>query len=741
MKSHLTRRVFRRLLLSQPVLPHRNFHHPPRLRTIPQNGRRRPSVVQVRTFFGLFQQPQRDIREPLLDPGMEKMLELDKRIHLIARLPPPEDLSRAFKIFIQAKRDRNQIIEDFHATQLLQTLNAIEEATVDGQQRWLSPDELQLALRVLADQSSEFTKIHNALARALFAAIRRHGDLEKMDPDGKQKLLARYVKILCESGDTEDARHALEQLAVPAELNKFGIWTLILRGFAKENNEVELLKTVKSMEQRNLELTPLGRRTITLFYAQKNNVQATKKWLRSSIFDQTNELEDIDQSQDEAFRILLEFCLRNHEMEWGQSVLMTGGDKSSEEQTWDAIFRAAAATGKNVDEVNHMMKVMVRRAKEEGKRDVKPDIDTFNGLISFALSRNDTYSAERYFMLAERWGVAPNARSYILQVEYRLAAGDIAGAQASYSRLRNEPIANNEDWRTMNHLLRVLVTQPNPDDEAVHSLIDDISERRRTFPSDTIITLCDYHLARDEYFEVVDLLQTYAYQFSTAARIRIRDRLVAYTLHPTTDTGSAWDTYMIFHQIFDLETRRDIRNRVMTLMFDRGRPDLASHVFTRMSTHPRADTRPDVETYVLAFEGIAKTQETEALEVIHNLLKLDTETEPCTRLYNALMLAYASCDIPWRALEFWDQIATSDEGPSYESLHIAFRACERAPFGYRRAKKIWSQLKQTDAEITRELFASYVGALAGQHLFDDLVEEVKNMALTVVGGEGPDEFT
>lgn len=291
----------------------------------------------------------------------------------------------------------------------------------------------------------------------------------------------------------------------------------------------------------------------------------------------------------------------------------------------------------------------------------------------------------------------------------------------------------------MNNLLRILVTRPGSSRAVIMGVVEDLGDRRRVFPAETVLAMCTYHLHRDEYWAVVDLLQMFISHFSMAQRLRIRDVLSGYSLDPAVDTGRAWDTYMIFHQIFDLETRRDIRNAVMASFFDRGRPDLAIHVFTRMSQHMRVDTRPNADTYAIAFEGIAKTVESEALEVVHNLLKLDTDTEPNTRIYNGLMLAYTACGMPLRGLDFWAQIAHSNEGPSYNSLHIAFRACERSPFGHQQARAIWSKLRQADIEITRDLFANYVACLSGQSLFKLVQAELAQMEK--ITGHKVDMFT
>jgi len=650
---------------------------------------------------------------------MEKMLELNKRIHLIARLPAAEELVIALREFINSKHPRRLGFEDFQAVQVLQTVESLEMRNPEGGEAWLSLQDLSAMLEVIAKGRAKLTDVHTKLARLVYNA----SQARTPQPDTRSwrvrmSSLKNYVTILCQTGNSKEARDVLERYwrdDSPSNDEDKGPWPYILAGFSRESNEVEMVLTIELMRNLSVAFTAHVYRALALHYAQKDDVQETKKWVDEARASGVG-LDNLSRKPN-SYRTLLEFCLRNQEMEWGVAVLETGAsDARSGQRMWSAMLQAAAGTGKSVDEVDRMIEVLVRRG-EHGEKG--PSTSTLNSLIEFAVSKKDPYTAERYYSLLDKWNAAPNTQTYILQIEYRLQAGDLEGAKATYAKLREEKIANDEDWNVMNKLVCTLAASPRPDNDAIMGLVDDLSERHTVFPAETVSVLCYYHLQRDEYFEVVDLLQTFAYQFSTAQRTQLRDLLASFTLDPETDTGRAWDTYMIFHQVFDLETRRDLCNATMTSFFERGRPDLATHIFTRMSRHMRADTRPDVETYVAALEGIAVTSEAEALEVVHNQLKLDTDVEPCTRLYNALMLAYTACNVPWRSLEFWNEIATSDEGPSYNSLYIALQACQRAPFGSRTAQAIWAKLEQTDTEIGRELFASYVGALAGNQMFDE----------------------
>ena len=163
----------------------------------------------------------------------------------------------------------------------------------------------------------------------------------------------------------------------------------------------------------------------------------------------------------------------------------------------------------------------------------------------------------------------------------------------------------------------------------------------------------------------------------------------------------------------------------MTAFFTRERADMGVRIFQNMRMHSRADTIPTVDTYVAAFLGLAKLRDLESLEVIHNLLKLDYNITPTTYLYNALIIAYTACGKARKALGFWDDIVASREGPSYNSIHIALRACEKSPFGDLKAKDLWSLLRRRNVELDHNLWCSYVGALAGNGDIDMAITAVE----------------
>ena len=677
------------------------------------------------------------------------MLEVEKKANLIARMPPPEGLVNAFNSFLASKEKRNSFIPDFQAERLLQTLNVINEQEGEHGAKFLTKRHLAKGLEILSrGQGTEtLAQVHNQLARRLYekwvTAEETHEDMSvvKGSPGQQREKLAM---VLCRTGDALEARSLI--LAAHKDKNSSypAAWHYLLYAFARTDNEVEMLRTMEIMKEQGVSAVDQFRLPVGLFYARKDDVGNTKRWLDDSALSTESELYKRRRSGllSDSYRDLIGFCIRNKEMEWGQRLLRTDcqfGDRERLIST--AALQAAAAEGKSLEELDRMINVLVQRdtSSPSKQETTSPDIALFNGLLLYALSQQDAYLGERYFSLLQKYEADPNAETYILQVQYRIAAKDLEGAQEAYAKLRDQRIVDDEDWEAMNQLAQALAASPSTPREKIMGVIADMSEKRKVFPSQTTAALCKYHLARDEYFELVDLLQAYAFQYSIAERETLRDLLAESALNPETDTARAWDTYMIFHQIFDLETDRVLRNKIMSLMFARGRPDLATHVFTRMSRHSRANARPDINTYVLAFEGIAESGESASLEIIHNIMKLDTEVEPDTKLLTSLMLAYNAVGAPWRSFDFWYQIATSGEGASYAAVHAAFRACEKHPYGLEQAWKIWGSLHKRDEHISRELVASFVAALCGNREFDDAAETIERME-NFTGGLRPDMF-
>jgi tetratricopeptide (TPR) repeat protein len=319
-------------------------------------------------------------------------------------------------------------------------------------------------------------------------------------------------------------------------------------------------------------------------------------------------------------------------------------------------------------------------------------------------------------------------------MNYRVDAGDLTGAQAAYEALQSEEVLNNEDLPAINKYIRALCAARNDYYDRITSIISDLEERHKKLEADTVSVLSMMYLRRGEIDEADDLLQTQAYHYTADERQRLLNALISFCLDRNTSTVRAWDAYCITRDILDELSVKE-RTILMNEFFARGRSDMACHIFGHMRQHPLPDRRPVLDTYIQCFLGIASLRDREHLDMVHNMLKMDSTVEPNTKLYNSLILAYTECEDADRALEFWEDITNSTEGPSYKSLEIVFRACGRKPFGDKVARRIWNKMRSMEIEVTKEVFASYIAALAGQGKFEEARDMVgvgeKELAIKV----------
>ncbi|KAL9030786.1 MAG: hypothetical protein Q9180_006873 [Flavoplaca navasiana] len=448
----------------------------------------------------------------------------------------------------------------------------------------------------------------------------------------------------------------------------------------------------------------------------------TKKWYDYGV---VNGLKPTQRT----LRRVLGVCIYNNELEWGEPLLrsLVDGELTNTKDSkayWKLVLQWAAAKGKSVEELDRLLNMMIQKTGEQGL-DVRPDIGLINSLIAFATFKNDPYTAERYLALGRRWGLEPDSKTLLLQLDYRISSGDLDGAKAAYDELKGRELETDADLKFINRLIVAMCNQKPLKYNVLMELVDDLTERKARLNPETISALALVHLQRGELHDLIDLLNTHVYRFEANARLSICHDLIQFCFDRSMLTARIWDAYNIIRQTFremDLETR----TKMIVEFFERGRSDMATHVFGHIRHLDSPDIKPTLETYVLVFEGIAKAADAESLALVHNMLKLDATVEPNTKLYNALMLAYMGCGDPRQALIFWDDIIHSREGPTYSSIQIALRACGDAPFGERQARDIWSRLKRFDIRVTREIHAAYIGALAGQALFDECTELINN---------------
>ena len=669
-----------------------------------------------RTLFGFSVKPPKETREPEVDPGLSKMFDLNLMNKIGARPPPLAELVQAWEHFFAYKLSKNEGLNELQAQHVLRTFEHLQKYSEEG--IGLSLGVLRSALgitRILPEGGGE---LHAELARKLYQELSRRNEAGLV-------VLKNFSAVLANTGHANEARDLAMQYSAgnlgagqsntssKDNIKKTGqrLWIQAMEGYAKENNETELLNTADLIEAAGFQRARAFHEVMTTFYASKNDVTNTKKWYSKTPHDQSHK------STPEMVSTVLQFCLRNNESEWCKTVFRNIVDENPPKPVWDILFQeAAGALGKGVEDVERMMEVMIRHNTSD--ETMRPDVDTINGLVKFAMSLNDPYLAERYIALGQKYGIRPNAQTYVLQLDYRVAAGDLTGAQAAYEALQSEEISNDSDLPAINKYIRGLCSSKANNYNRVVSICADLDERNARLEPSTVSALCLLYLSRGEMNDVFDTLQVNVFHYTLAERASILNTLVAYCLDRNNSTTDAWEAYNITRHVFQ-EASIEIRTKLMNEFFARQRSDMACHVFGHMRQHIRQEFRPVLETYIDCFRGIARCNDNESLDMVHNMLKMDSSIEPNTKLYNSLMMAYTECDEGDRALDFWDDITNSREGPSYESLELVFKACEKHAFGDRTAREVWSKMRRMEIEVTRDVFVAYVGALAGQGMMEE----------------------
>ncbi|KAF2206275.1 hypothetical protein CERZMDRAFT_53432 [Cercospora zeae-maydis SCOH1-5] len=748
MPSHLTRYVLRRILANEPIVhracPRRQASNAlSRTRTgirswKAQHGGAVASVDQWRTFLNLnmFAPKKRQAREADLEPGMEEMMHLAKMQRMNARLPPPRDIVQAL---VQYFKSPLRPINDRAAKLVAQSLEYCWAAdTKESPSRRLIPANLFLAIaKALKATRTADTEAHLTLSTLLFENRHLYASNNRM-----YAILA-HIRVLGLIGRPLDARRlrvSSSDAEIKAECAEEGAartrigwyWAAALEAVSLGHSERDLLDTLNMISEREW-LEPQPQRLaepMLAFYLRTANLEAVQTWWKQYWHFAAEQGSGGEQFLAANFDAVLRWCVTHQQLEFGHQVVRQAmNDKNPPKLIWDAIFVWAAATGKGADEIGRMLDVM-QKSNEDFSDPTEwrvPDISTINGLVEYATSQQDPYLAERFIALGQTRSIEPDARTYQLQMQYRLNVSDVDGALIAYKNLQTMDLSSNQDVPTVNELIVALCQSKRHDFDTVMNVAMDLADRRARFEPPTVTALALLHLNRDEMHDVIDLLNTHAHHYSSAERDKIRATILEFCLNPQTPTSRSWDAYKILGAVFD-EMPRSERTAAMASFFTRERPDMAVFIFNEMRRHSRADTMPVIDTYVTSFLASAKLRDLDSLELIHNQLKLDYNIDSNTYLLNAMMIAYTACGRPRQALAFWDDIIASREGPTYNSIHIALRACEKAPFGDLRAKQLWAKLRQMGVELDQSMWASYTAALAGNGDIDTaltIVEEAE----------------
>ncbi|KAK3945955.1 complex I intermediate-associated protein 84, mitochondrial [Diplogelasinospora grovesii] len=766
--SHLTRNVYRRLLAGHGLLRtcrpcHPAVHSGRSLSTCPRTHLRllplqfivrRP---QRRTFFGMFQKPPRELKEPELEPGYDTLLKFRSMETENARPPPRDELLQGFRQFFKYKKRYHKTLNTTQAFLATRLLRHLVETTPNFETEFqrsgdLTVEDLRIVMEVaLKAPVRGKHDDHLALSKLLYREIERISTSIPEEPVGNMDAgtstegttttgkvgsgndFQSYITALTQYGGSLEAAERLAEQwpkLLREEKSKKGakaLWTLVLRGLAREGREEELIQNFeKATTSFGVEYMPPVHQIMTTFFAARDRVDETKQWFEKPIYASWAPTA-------ETYLELVRFALRNNQQPWIQPIFEQLINSNPQKSRWDVIFQwAVLAMDKGVEDIKQMIATMIRHNPDESKG-VRPDATTIDCLIKAAIEKKNPYLAERFLSLGAELDIPPKSSTYILQMDYRLDAKDFSGAHAIYKKLQNREVEvwNDEDLPVLNKYLRALCAVENADVERILNVTSEMEERRATLEPETVVSLCMVFLRVDQQYEVIDTLSLHTVGYSLEERAEVREAFVQYILDRKTSTARVWDAYSLLRQFFP-ETEPADRVKLMEAFFNRKRPDMACYIFGHMRGHGNPNQRPTADMYTRCLERLGRYPDGDSLKMVHNMLKMDTTVQMNTRLYNALMIAYVACDDPATAMEFWGQITHSVEGPSYNSLAIVFRVCESlVPGGDRHARAIWQKMQRMELEVPPNVFWSYCGAIAGQGHVEEVQRLIQGMDAAV----------
>ncbi|KAK7403211.1 hypothetical protein QQX98_011028 [Neonectria punicea] len=725
MRAHLARHA-RRVLIQQSRSPSCALYSAPtRRRQLP-----RPIVhdVSYRTFFdGIFKKAPREVRQPEFEPGWMKIMVWRSRMLDNLRPPPTSELIHAWKALFDAKLSSRVPLNASQALQchrlLEYLLQQLSEPPANTPSK-LEHKDLSNALTALRTlRPRERTPQHLSLAKSIYSVLTSdtfNGKKNAKDKGPGTGLWAQYVHTICLYGGSKEALQMLHaNWGDVFKLAKDGdnLVVPVAQGLAREGHEQELVALVEHAEKNGIPFDKDTQIAIISFFAERDRVPETKQWF--------TKLPASGLRAAEVYPLVATFAVRNSVQEWAVPHFLELGETKPEKPYWDSLLHAILVMGKGLKQVEAMMSHMA-----DSTGPVNADTATINGLLRAAMDLKDSMMAEDILSLATEKDLRLDGETYLIQMGLRLEAGYLPGVQAAYKNVKKlEPWHSDPDrwWeycQLLNRYLGVLCEHEKPDFNRLGELVELAEEDQVQLDPQTLASLCVRFLENEQHFDVMDILSVHAFQFSAAEREIVQEAFVKFCLDPQTSTSRAWTSYQVLRQFFqDLS----FENRVSLLdsFFNRKRSDMASHVFGHMRQHRNSEYHPKLETYIRFFEGLSQYPDTEALEMVYNMLKMDTTVQPNTRLYTSLMLAHTACDRAHHALDFWTEITSSREGPTYASLEAIFWALERRPGGSKMAQNVWKRIENMDVDIPPAVYNAYVGAMAG----NGEEQEVQNIIL------------
>lgn len=624
----------------------------------------------------------------------------------------------------------------FNSTQAQQCRDLIEylahPSKSDRNVKPLSSVDLAMTRQVLLKINPiERTEHHVALARTLYDIWSSGNFTGKPRPEELQWSF--LVRALSEYGRSEEALQLMydkwddssyfERITQEDNLLEF-----VVQGLARDGCDELLVQLLDKAESSGIGYTAVLQDIVVKHFAEKNNIEETKKWFTKDIQQKRR--------RPAVYRTVASFAKRNGLQDWAIPFFLELGESQPRKQYWDVLLQAILLMGKSLTEVEAMMSHMV-----DFDKPVSPDIATINGLLTVAAELNNAELSIQLYTLMNKLGLSADGETALRRMALNLLSGNLDDIPADYDQVKylqpwdNDSSAHlyGEFRQLVNEYFIALTKQVPPNFQLISALLVSVEEELLRLEPSTVASTCIRFLENDQHFDVMDTVSMYCFKYSDPEREIVQDAFVKFCVDPGTSTQRAWDSYQILHQLFP-DTSFERRMQLLSSFFARKRSDMACQVFRHMRQHANKEYHPRMSTYLECFEGLAKHPDAEALEAVHNMMKMDTTIQPDTKLYTALMFAFASCEKPLIAIDYWHQITGSKQGPSYASLEAIFYTLERRSGGQKQAREIWDRIERMDLDIPASVYNAYIGAIAGSGVEKEVRNAITKMP-AVVGCE------
>ncbi|EFR05179.1 hypothetical protein MGYG_08193 [Nannizzia gypsea CBS 118893] len=661
--------------------------------------------------------------------GSKAMVQLVHALEQQSRPPPPFILATGFMRFID-KRLGQDTLTRYQAELLLRTfqhLLSVPSKDPQGSLReFLELENFEYTLEALAraDFTPDAAELVNDLARNVMGQIRRiRARTPEVTPEPSLEAFTSYITVLSSTGFSADALKLTISYwkSTPDLNNELSPWASIIKGFAKEgrrlgaeqNTPSKTTMVLRKMEECGVTLNMERQEKLISMLVDGNYFHAIKTVAELPIEKST------------ATNVhLLKFALRHAMYSWAATIVSSFPTHPTPE-TRDALLLFSFLRGRSSGSICKQLDEMAANNPEIR---TTMTIDTVNMIIEYANLHKEAEIAQQAIQVAQALGLTPNARTAVLQIHSLVHSGQIKEAAELFQSLGPEVEFDLSNVEFLNDFIKKLCIVENSsiDFDTVNTLVDILQDVGGRFDSMTLSTLCKALLHRGDLEGVSTLLRPIIDTFDPSELQKIRLPFLDYIKDTDQTVDSAWEVYELLNLAIPT-TPVSTRTMIMNVFFDRQRSDLACLVFGHMRQKGDPNIRPTSYTYARCFQGIAKCADPDSLQLVHNMLKLDLQVAPTTKIRNSLMLAYAACGLADQAMRIFRDILHSEEGPSERTLVVFFRVCESYGNGREEAIKMMEKLKSMDILINNDVYNAYIGALGGHCELELAVQAIKQM--------------